>query len=75
MTIQEKITWLEEIMDVEEGSLSEDTVLADVEEWDSLSTLSLTVEMKNRYGINLTTAEIKGFVTVSDVCAIIPDEG
>ena len=73
MTLQEKIEFLEEIMDVEEGTLNEDTNLIDVEEWDSLSTLSLTVEMKKKYNKNLTTEEIKNFVTVGDVCNYIPD--
>lgn len=71
MTLQEKIEFLEEIMDVEK--LSEDTILKEVEEWDSLSTLSLTVEMKKKYGKNLTTDEIKAFVTVRDICNYIPD--
>lgn len=73
MTLQEKVEFLEEIMDVEEGTLNEDTVLKDVEEWDSLSTLSLTVEMKKKYNKNLTTDEIKNFVTVGDICNYIPD--
>ncbi len=73
MTLQEKIEFLEEIMDVEEETLNVDTILKDVEEWDSLSTLSLTVEMKKKYNKNLTTDEIKSFVTVGDVCKYIPD--
>lgn len=73
MTLQEKIEFLEEIMDVEENTLTTDTVLNEVEEWDSLSTLSLTVEMKKRYDKTLTTEMIKSFKTVNDVCQFIPD--
>lgn len=73
MTLQEKIEFLEDIMDVEEGSLTENTILEEVEEWDSLSTLTLTVKMKQEYDINLTTETIKEFVTVSDICNYIPD--
>lgn len=73
MTVQEKIELIEEIMDVEEGSLSEEMHLADIDEWDSLSTLSLTIEMKQRYQINLTTEMIKELKTVKDICDIIPD--
>ena len=46
MTLQEKIEFLEEIMDVEEETLTAETILDEIDEWDSLSTLSLTVEMK-----------------------------
>lgn len=73
MTPQEKIDFLEEIMDVEEGTLTMDTVLAEVEEWDSLSTLSLAVEMKKKYDIILTTKIMQEFEIVSDICQCIPD--
>ena len=73
MKLEEKIAFLQDIMDVEEGVLTEDTILADVEEWDSLATLSLLAEMRKRFGIQLTTAEIKKFETVSDILQIIPD--
>ena len=73
MTGKEKIEFLEEIMDVDEGTLTEDTVLADVEEWDSLSTLSLIAEMKKRYDLKLTADIIKGFQTVPDICQYIPE--
>lgn len=73
MTLQEKIEFIEEIMDVDEGSLTEDTILEEVEEWDSLSTLTLTVKMKQDYDMNLTTDTIKEFVTVGDICNYIPD--
>ncbi len=73
MTLQEKIEFIEEIMDVDEGSLTEDTILEEVEEWDSLSTLTLTVRMKQDYDMNLTTDTIKEFVTIGDICNYIPD--
>lgn len=73
MTLQEKLELIEEAMDVDEGTLTPDTVLTDLEEWDSLSTLALTVEMKQRFQVNLTTEKIKSFQTVQDICDFIPD--
>lgn len=73
MTLQEKINLIEEIMDLDEGVLTPSDVLADWEEWDSLSTLALTVEMNQRFQIKLTTDKIKSFQTVQDICDIIPD--
>lgn len=73
MTLQEKIDLIEEFMDVDEGSLTIDTVLADLEEWDSLSTLTLTSEMKQRYGMNITTDIIKKLKTVQDICELFPE--
>ena len=73
MTLQEKIEMLEDIMDVEEGTLSSGTALSEVEEWDSLSSLSLTVEMKRQFGLTLTTDILKSFKTEGDICGFIPD--
>ncbi len=68
MTTEEKIAMLEETMDLDEGTLSLDDVLADYEEWDSLSKLSLIVEAKKRVGKVLLTDEMQQFVTVKDIC-------
>lgn len=68
MSNEEKLAMLEEIMDLDEGTLSMDSVLSDYEEWDSLSKLSLVVEAKRNWGIVLTTEIIRNFKTVKDVC-------
>lgn len=72
MTKEEKIALLEEVMDLDEGELSEDSILDDIEEWDSLSVLTLISEMKKRFNITLSTQQIKEFESVADICAIIP---
>ncbi len=73
MTLREKIEFLEGIMDMDEGTLMEDAILKDIEEWDSLSVLSLMSEMKSKYGIRLESKTIKEFRTVADICQYIPD--
>lgn len=73
MTLQEKIQFIEDVMEVDEGTLTTDTILEDVEEWDSLSILVLTMEMKKRYNIIITTDMIKALKTVDDICQYIPD--
>ena len=73
MTLQEKIQFIEDVMEVDEGTLTTDTILEDVEEWDSLSILVLTMEMKKRYNIIITTDMIKALKTVDEICQYIPD--
>ncbi len=73
MNTKEKLTLLEEVMDLDEGVLIEETMLDDIEEWDSLSVLTLITEMKKRFDISLSTQQIRGFKTVADICAVIPD--
>lgn len=68
MTVEEKIALLEEVMDVEEGTLSLDSILDEYEEWDSLSKLSLMAEVKKNFDKKLTVEEMKAFKTVQDVC-------
>ena len=68
MTIEEKIAMLEEIMDLDEGTLSVDDNLEDYEEWDSLSKLSLIAEVKKQFGKVLSTNNIRSFKTVQDIC-------
>ena len=68
MTTEEKIELLEELMDVDPGTLTLDTVLDDVEEWDSLSKLSLIAEAKKNFGLVLQAEKLNTFTTVKDVC-------
>ena len=66
MTENEKIALLEDIMDVESGSLKADSVLEDFEEWDSLSKLAYAAMVTNKFKKQVTGEEIKAFVLVSD---------
>lgn len=65
--MKEMLEMLEEIMDLEEGTLESTTVLEDLEEWDSLSALSLMAEAKKNYSKKLSVDDINGFVTVQDI--------
>lgn len=67
MNTQEKLAALEEIMDLEEGSLSPDTELEDIEEWDSLAALSYVVFMGDEFGRKMRGAQIRAFKTVQDI--------
>ncbi|MFG6325263.1 MAG: acyl carrier protein [Lachnospiraceae bacterium] len=66
MTNQEKLEKLEEIMDLEAGQLSEDSILADFEEWDSIAILSVIALLDEEFGKTVKGADIKKCVTVKD---------
>ncbi len=68
MTTEEKIAMLEDIMDLDEGTLTLDSVLDDLEEWDSLSKLSLIVAAKQNFGLVLKAGILQNFKTVDDIC-------
>jgi len=68
MSTKEKIELLEEIMDLEPGDLTPETVLSDLDEWDSMTKLSLAAEAHKEFGKTFSVEDIKGFLTVKDIC-------
>lgn len=71
MTEQERIAILEETLELDEGTLTVDTVLADVDEYDSMAKLSLIVMMDDEFGKKLTGDVIKSLVTVGDILKVM----
>ncbi len=69
MSIQEKLTLIEEALDTEENTLTPETVLEDVDSWDSIAALSLIAMMDDNFGKTLSGSEIKALVTVGDILA------
>ena len=67
MNMQEKLTALEECMDLDEGTLQPDMKLEDIEEWDSLAALSYVVLMGDEFGKTIRAEQIRGFKTVQDI--------
>ncbi len=67
MTNAEKIALLEETWEIDEGTLIEDTILADLDEFDSMGKLSLIVLCDDEFGKKLNGETIKSFQTVKDI--------
>lgn len=67
METSKKIELLEELFELENGSLNPETVLANLEEYDSMSKLSLIVMMDEECGKKLTGEQILKFKTVQDI--------
>lgn len=67
MTEQDKLAMLEDLLEVEEGTLKPKTMLTDVEEYDSMSMLSLIVMMQDEFNVNLKSTDVKAFQTVGDI--------
>ena len=69
MTVEEKIALLEETLEADMGSLTLETSLDDVEEYDSMSKLGIIVMMEDEFGVKLTGDDFKSFQTVGDIVA------
>lgn len=71
MTEQEKLAAIEEIMELDEDTLSPDTRLEELEEWDSLSALSFVVLLGDEFDRQISGQEIRAFQTVADMMAVM----
>lgn len=69
MELKEKLTLIEEVLDTEEGMLTAETELDDVDGWDSVAALSLIVMLDEHFGKTITGAQIKALSTVGDILA------
>jgi len=67
MNNPEKLALLEEMMELDEGTLVEDTELEGLPEWDSMAALSLIVLVDENFSKKLTAAQIKNFKTIKDI--------
>lgn len=67
MTQKEKIEMLEDVLDLDCGTLTPETVLTDIVEYDSMAKLSLIVMMDDEFDKKLTGEKIMEFKTVEDI--------
>ena len=66
MTEKEKIALLEEILDLEPGTLKAGDVLCGFDEWNSLSKLAYIAMASSKFKRQVTGEQVKNFVSVSD---------
>ncbi len=62
-----KLALLEEVMELNEGFLTPEMKLGEIDEYDSMVKLSLIVLMNDEFGKKITVKEINSFVTVQDI--------
>ena len=67
MSSDELIQLFTESIEAEPGSLTPETRIADVPDWNSLGWLTVMSELDDRLGIQLGSRDIQGFRTVQDV--------
>lgn len=67
METREKLSLLEEMLELDEGSLKEETLLSDINEWDSMTKLSLMVLLDDEFSKKVSGDEIKKLVSIKDI--------
>lgn len=71
MTEKEKLVMLEDILELDEGTLTSDTVLEDLDEWDSIAILSIIAMMDEEFSKSVKGTDIKACEKVSDLLSIM----
>ena len=67
MTQKEKIALLEDMLELDGGSLTPEMELTSIDEYDSMAKLSLIVLMDEECSKKLTGEQIREFKTVGDI--------
>lgn len=68
---REKLAMLEDMMDLEEGSLKGDEILEELDDWDSMTALSFILLLSDEYDKTIGNTEIKQLHTVGDMLALM----
>lgn len=71
MELKKKLDLLEEMMELDEGTLTPETVLEDIEEWDSMAALSFIVLLDEEFNKKITAKEIRAFKTIGDMLSVM----
>lgn len=74
MTNEEKIIALEEMMDLERGSITSDTMLSDLEDWDSVAFLSFIALLDDEFDKQIQGSVIRQQKTVGDLMRLMEKE-
>jgi acyl carrier protein len=75
MDIQSFLKQFEQLFDeVTPGSLTEDTRFRDIDEWSSLTALSMIALVDELFGVALNGEDVRRAETIRDIFEIIPSK-
>ena len=69
MTKEEFTEQMTEVLQTEE-SLSMDTILSDLDEWDSLSMMATMTFLDRNFGVKVKIVDLKALNTLGDIAAL-----
>lgn len=73
MTNQEIINLIEETFEIDKNTLSENSLLVDIPEYDSMAKLSVIILADDEFNKKLTGETIRDFKTVGDIVQFLKE--
>ena len=73
MTNQEIINLIEETFEIDKNTLSENSLLVDISEYDSMAKLSVIILADDEFNKKLTGETIRDFKTVGDIVQFLKE--
>jgi acyl carrier protein len=64
---------LDELLEVDQGTIKGSDLLADLENWDSVAVISFIAMADEKYGVNIPAKRIAGCQSVDDLAAILAE--
>lgn len=74
MTKQEFLTQLEEDLEISSVSLTPDTSIEEIEEWDSLAALTTVAIIDEHFGLDFSVSEMNNISSMNDIFRIIGED-
>lgn len=71
MTKQEFLDILQEELDITSVSLTPETLISDIDEWDSISAMTTLSVIDEHFGLDFSISEMNELTSVSDILRII----
>ena len=71
---EKRISLIEEALEVPAGTITEDTMIADVEKWDSLAHVMIIGELEEKLGISISledAVDLTGVGELLEKCGVI----
>jgi len=62
---------IEELLEMDSGSLKHDTELASLSQWDSLAVVSFLAMADSNYGVAVAPAQVRQCKSVGDLAALL----
>ena len=73
MSYKEFLNALEEILEIDEDSLSGDEELEEIEEWDSLAFISVIAFADEQFDVVIDGSRLESVVRVSDLVSLVSE--